>query len=130
MQLIIFLFQIEKVTYTILINGCVASGEYQKAWKVFDACRVNSLLNPDPVTYSVLINACAREQLVEKAINLFEDMERKGIKHTEVTYNSLLYAMAKRPDILFFLFFFQKHFRSYHSFTLIFFLITLLPSNL
>lgn len=53
---------------------------------------------PDEVTYTMMIHACAKNDEVEKALNLFEDMSNRGLYPTDVTFNTIINACARRPD--------------------------------
>ena len=103
---------------TTLIKGCVQDGQLDRAWATFDHMRFE-ICRPDEVSYSLMIHACAKVSelysidnalllritnlqggQVERAMNLFEEMVGASLYPTDVTFNALIGACARRKDIL------------------------------
>jgi pentatricopeptide repeat protein len=63
-------------------------------------------LNPPPspprigkqVLYTVMIAVCAKQHRVERALAFYDEMQAMGQEPTEVTYNALVLACARRAD--------------------------------
>ena len=85
--------------HTCHLLATVKAGEYVLAWRAFRALRSQGL-DPDSVTYSLMISLCSREDRVERALQFRDEMLDHGLPLTEVTYNSLILACARRKDIL------------------------------
>jgi pentatricopeptide repeat protein len=49
---------------------------------------------PDSITYNILINSYCRSGNAKKAFSLHDEMLRKGIEHTKVTYTSIFYVLS------------------------------------
>eukprot|EP01116_Phalansterium_solitarium_P024431 TRINITY_DN8957_c0_g1_i1.p1 TRINITY_DN8957_c0_g1~~TRINITY_DN8957_c0_g1_i1.p1 ORF type:complete len:684 (+),score=229.38 TRINITY_DN8957_c0_g1_i1:363-2414(+) len=84
--------------YSTLISGCVSLDKYDVAWSIFNRLRELNVIGPEEVLWSIMIHASAKAGNVEKALMLLEDMNEHNLNPTEVTYSSLIYACAKRPD--------------------------------
>lgn len=87
------------VTYTILIDGLIKSGELEKAWEEFHSMRTWKLIEPDEVLFTVMIKACAEASEAERAINLFDDLRMSGLYPTDITYGELIRAMSTSTDL-------------------------------
>jgi pentatricopeptide repeat protein len=78
-----------------LLVGCINNGEMKRAWDHFEMMRAEYRVDPDPVAFSIMINCAAENDMVERALNLFDEMEHMGMIATEVTFNTLIKALAK-----------------------------------
>lgn len=84
--------------YTVWIDGLVNVGKLEMAWDEFHSARTWKLIQPDEVLFTVMIKACAKAEEAERALNMLDDMRMCGLYPTDMTYGSLMHAMATTPD--------------------------------
>ena len=77
----------------VLLNTCIQCGQVQKAIEIVEYLLRDSNANffhVDEVSFNTLIKGCAQQRLTGRAKQLFTRMTELGLKHTYVTYNSLI----------------------------------------
>lgn len=82
-----------------LIKGCIRNSDPLRAFQTFDHMRVWHC-EPDFVIFSQMMFACKMTGEAEKALNYLEEMQDLDIYPTDVTFNSLLASMQRRPDMI------------------------------
>ncbi|KAJ1945740.1 hypothetical protein FBU59_002222, partial [Linderina macrospora] len=91
--------QPDEVSFTIMIHACAKNGEVEKAMNLFDEMVSNKLALTD-VTFNSLIHACAlRPDYFDEGFRLLQLMETHGFQPDFYTYNTLIYACARKKNL-------------------------------
>lgn len=78
-----------------MIQGCIKNRLYDKAWEVYDRCRIFYSIQPDLITYTQMIYICSQEDKPEKAMNLFDELSTFNIRPNRRIYNTIIYCCSK-----------------------------------
>ncbi|KAJ1958839.1 hypothetical protein EC988_000058 [Linderina pennispora] len=91
--------QPDEVSFTIMIHACAKNGEVEKAMNLFDEMVSNKLALTD-VTFNSLIHACSlRPDYFDEGFRLLQLMEAHGFQPDFYTYNTLIYACARKKNL-------------------------------
>lgn len=85
------------IIFTTLIKGCLRDNDLDRAWKVYNHMRVWHC-DPDEILMNLMIHACAKNSEAERAMTLFQQMKTMGLRPTNATFASLMFAFARRKD--------------------------------
>ncbi|RVX00653.1 Pentatricopeptide repeat-containing protein, mitochondrial [Vitis vinifera] len=88
----------DTVSYTMILNGVTADGDYEKADDLFDEMLVLGVV-PDIHAYNVYINSLCKQNNIEEGVRMLASMRELGCKPDYVTYNMLLEGMSKVRDL-------------------------------
>jgi len=91
--------QTDIVIHTNLLVGCINEGNLTRAWDHQELMMSTYHVEPDEVTYSILINAAAEAGEAERAMRLFDQILEKKLTPTDVAYNTVIKAFAKRREL-------------------------------
>lgn len=86
------------ITYATLIKGYCASGDVDRALKLFNDMKAGNKITPDDVMYHCLLDGFAKAQRVGDALQLYDDMVASGLTPSNFTLSILvkLLGRAKR----------------------------------
>ncbi|KAJ2835913.1 hypothetical protein FBU31_001498 [Coemansia sp. 'formosensis'] len=89
----------DEISFSIMIHACAKNGEVEKAMNLLDEMVSNKLTLSD-VTFNSLIHACAvRPDYFDEGFRLLQLMESYGFQPDFFTYNTLLYACARKKNL-------------------------------
>ena len=92
-------FQLNIITFTIMIDALLKTGRKKDAMDMFDAISAYGLV-PNVVTYRLMIQNLIKEGLLEESDNLFLAMEKSGCTPDSCMLNSLVRRLLHRGDIM------------------------------
>jgi pentatricopeptide repeat protein len=92
--------QPDLITYSTVIKGYSRSKNMQKVFDIYQFLNTNSTFQMDEVIYNSILDGCAKTGNLEKALIVYEDMQKSGVKRSNVTYSILvkLYANNKMHE--------------------------------
>lgn len=94
----------DNFTYSILINGIKSNHqnkeELNKALSLFEVIQNKPDFVCDEIFYNSLIDACVKFGEVNRGLALFEEMKKKKIEPSSVTYGILIKAFGKVNDLV------------------------------
>jgi pentatricopeptide repeat protein len=92
--------QPDLITYSTVIKGYARNKNMEKVFDIYQFLNTNSTFQMDEVIYNSILDGCAKTQNLEKALTVYEDMQKNGVKRSNVTYSILvkLYANNKMED--------------------------------
>ncbi|KAJ2786937.1 hypothetical protein GGI15_001098, partial [Coemansia interrupta] len=89
----------DEISFSLMIHACAKNGEVEKAMNLFDEMVSNKLALSD-VTFNSLIHACAvRPDYFDESFRLLQLMEAHGFQPDFYTYNTLIYACARKKNL-------------------------------
>ncbi|KAJ1722646.1 hypothetical protein LPJ53_002950 [Coemansia erecta] len=89
----------DEISFSLMIHACAKNGEVEKAMNLFDEMVSNKLALSD-VTFNSLIHACAvRPDYFDEGFRLLQLMEAHGFQPDFYTYNTLIYACARKKNL-------------------------------
>ncbi|KAJ1838511.1 hypothetical protein LPJ73_007058, partial [Coemansia sp. RSA 2703] len=89
----------DEISFSLMIHACAKNGEVEKAMNLFDEMISNKLALSD-VTFNSLIHACAvRPDYFDEGFRLLQLMEAHGFQPDFYTYNTLIYACARKKNL-------------------------------
>ncbi|KAJ2455525.1 hypothetical protein GGF42_003409, partial [Coemansia sp. RSA 2424] len=89
----------DEISFSIMIHACAKNGEVERAMNLLDEMVSNKLTLSD-VTFNSLIHACAvRPDYFDEGFRLLQLMESHGFQPDFFTYNTLLYACARKKNL-------------------------------
>ncbi|KAJ2614584.1 hypothetical protein EV177_001984 [Coemansia sp. RSA 1804] len=89
----------ETVSFSIMINACAKNGEVEKAINLFEEMISKHMALSD-VTFNSLIHACAvRPDYFDECFRLLHMMETHGFEPDFYTYNTIIYACARKRNL-------------------------------
>ncbi|KAJ2557223.1 hypothetical protein EV175_001480 [Coemansia sp. RSA 1933] len=87
------------ISFSIMIHACAKNGEVEKAINLFEEMVSNRLALSD-VTFNSLIHACAmRPDYFDECFRLLHMMEAHGFQPDFYTYNTIIYACARKKNL-------------------------------
>ncbi|KAM1238602.1 hypothetical protein ACFX2I_039290 [Malus domestica] len=72
-----------------LLDVLFKCGEFEKMSRLFVG--FENYATPDACTYNILIKACCANECLDDAWKVFDEMSRKGVRPTTVTFGTLIY---------------------------------------
>ncbi|KAJ2617804.1 hypothetical protein H4S08_000184 [Coemansia sp. RSA 1365] len=91
--------QPDEISFSIMIHACAKKGEVEKAMNLFEEMISNNLALSD-VTFNSLIHACAvRPDYFDECFRLLGLMEGHGFQPDFYTYNTVIYACARKRNL-------------------------------
>ncbi|KAI9502927.1 hypothetical protein GGI25_003200 [Coemansia spiralis] len=91
--------QPDEISFSIMIHACAKNGEVEKAMSLFEEMIANRLTLSD-VTFNSLIHACAvRSDYFDECFRLLHMMESQGFQPDFYTYNTIIYACARKKNL-------------------------------
>ncbi|KAJ2798157.1 hypothetical protein H4R20_004921 [Coemansia guatemalensis] len=91
--------QPDEISFSIMIHACAKNGEVEKAMNLFEEMVSNNLALSD-VTFNSLIHACAvRPDYFDECFRLLGLMEGHGFQPDFYTYNTVIYACARKRKL-------------------------------
>ncbi|KAJ2721711.1 hypothetical protein GGI07_003767 [Coemansia sp. Benny D115] len=91
--------QPDEISFSIMIHACAKNGEVEKAMNLFEEM-ISSKLALSDVTFNSLIHACAlRPDYFDEGFRLIQLMEANGFQPDFYTYNTLIYACARKKNL-------------------------------
>ncbi|PIA14475.1 TPR-like protein, partial [Coemansia reversa NRRL 1564] len=91
--------QPDEISFSIMIHACAKKGEVEKAMNLFEEMVSNNLALSD-VTFNSLIHACAvRPDYFDECFRLLGLMEGHGFQPDFYTYNTVIYACARKRNL-------------------------------
>ncbi|KAJ1648410.1 hypothetical protein J3B02_001098 [Coemansia erecta] len=89
----------DEISFSIMIHTCAKNGEVEKAMNLFEEMISNNLTLSD-VTFNSLIHACAmRPDYFDEGFRMLQLMEAQGFQPDFYTYNTLIYACARKKNL-------------------------------
>ncbi|KAJ1728947.1 hypothetical protein LPJ61_003766, partial [Coemansia biformis] len=89
----------DEVSFSIMIHACAKQGEAEKAMNLFEEMITRNLALSE-VTFNSLIHACAvRTDYFDECFRLLELMESHGFEPDFYTYNTVIYACARKKNL-------------------------------
>ncbi|KAJ1826019.1 hypothetical protein LPJ56_002397 [Coemansia sp. RSA 2599] len=89
----------DEISFSIMIHACAKNGEVEKAMNLFEEMVSNKLVLSD-VTFNSLIHACAmRPDYFDEGFRILQLMEAQGFQPDFYTYNTLIYACARKRNL-------------------------------
>ena len=89
----------DNFTYSILVNGIKTNhsnrDELLRAIQLLEEIQEDGSFKADEILYNSLIDACVKFNEIGKSLSLFEEMKRKNIEPSSVTYGILIKAYGK-----------------------------------
>ena len=92
-------FQLNIITFTIMIDALLKSGRKEDAMDMFTAISAHGLV-PDVGIYHLMIQNLIKEGLLEESDNLFLAMKQSGCTPDSCMLNSLVRRLLHRGEIL------------------------------
>ena len=92
--------QPDLITYSTVIKGFARNKNMEKVFDIYQFLNTNSTFQMDEVIYNSILDGCAKTRNLEKALCIYEDMQKNGIKRSNVTFSILikLYANNRMED--------------------------------
>ncbi|PVU99900.1 hypothetical protein BB560_005428, partial [Smittium megazygosporum] len=81
--------------YSTLLLGCLSTKDFKRAWETYENLRYEIAI-PGVKIMTIMINVCTLDDQVEKALNILDEIIINGQTPTDVTFNSLISACARR----------------------------------
>ena len=85
---------VEPALFTALIKGCVAKGDYARAFSCFDRMQTH-YADPDAHCLGLMISVCARTGEPERALDLWNEFALLDLQPTLACYNAIIHALAR-----------------------------------
>jgi pentatricopeptide repeat protein len=92
--------QPDLITYSTVIKGYSRSKNMEKVFDIYQFLNTNSTFQMDEVIYNSILDGCSKTGNFEKALIVYEDMQKNGVKRSNVTYSILvkLYANNRMEE--------------------------------
>jgi len=92
--------QPDLITYSTVIKGYARSKNMEKVFDIYSFLNTNSTFQMDEVIYNSILDGCAKTGKLEKALSVYDDMQKNGVKKSNVTFSILvkLYANNKMNE--------------------------------
>ncbi|KAJ1666360.1 hypothetical protein EV178_002316 [Coemansia sp. RSA 1646] len=89
----------DTISFSIMIHACARNGEVEKAMNLFEEMITSQMALSD-VTFNSLIHACAvRPDYFDECFRLLHMMEAHGFQPDFYTYNTIIYACARKKNL-------------------------------
>ncbi|KAJ2868711.1 hypothetical protein GGI22_000700 [Coemansia erecta] len=89
----------DTISFSIMIHACAKNGEVEKAMNLFEEMIASQMALSD-VTFNSLIHACAvRPDYFDECFRLLHMMEAHGFQPDFYTYNTIIYACARKKNL-------------------------------
>ena len=92
-------FQLDIITFTIMIDALFKSGRKEDAMGMFTSISAHGLV-PDVVTYRLVTENLIKEGLLEEFDNLFLAMEKSGCTPNSRMLNAIIRRLLDRGEIM------------------------------
>lgn len=86
-------------TYSTIIKGLKQSNSlehFQTTMEMFD--EVKKLAEPDEILFNCVMDACLKFHKVDEMFRVYEELERKGVRKTSVTFGILMKGYAAKEQ--------------------------------
>lgn len=93
--------QPDLITYSTVIKGYARAKDMEKVFDIYHFLKTSdNNFQLDEVIYNSILDGCAKTNNLEKAMIVYDDMVKKDVKRSNVTYSILvkLYSNAKLED--------------------------------
>ena len=90
--------QPDLITYSTVIKGYARAKDMEKVFDIYHFLKTSdNNFQLDEVIYNSILDGCAKTNNLEKAMIVYDDMVKKEVKRSNVTYSILvkLYSNAK-----------------------------------
>ncbi|KAK2647002.1 hypothetical protein Ddye_022197 [Dipteronia dyeriana] len=92
-------FRVERTvkSFNTLLNVLLKCGKFDKMKKTFENMEKHT--GPDACSYNILINGCVMSGRFEFAWNVFDEMLKRGLNPTVVTFGTLVYGLCSNSRL-------------------------------
>jgi pentatricopeptide repeat protein len=92
--------QPDLITYSTVIKGYARSKNMKKVFDIYQFLTTNSTFQMDEVIFNSILDGCAKTGNLDKALIVYDDMQKNGIKRSNVTFSIMikLYGNNKMED--------------------------------